>query len=65
MRTTPAAEQSFIMSCSDMIKKHQSMKVQRKVDIFLGGPFDGYIANISAKLMPFTKNMVVAYATKD
>lgn len=53
---------SLIVSCSNMVEKHQLMIFLGTMDIFLVSLFGVYVANFSVKPVPSTKSMVVAYA---
>lgn len=53
--TSPPAGLPLMESCSDIVKKHQSMIAWKTMDIFPGRVLLVYIANLSAKLLLFTK----------
>lgn len=51
----------LIESHRDLMEKHQSMIAFGQTGIFLGRPFEAYVANISVKLILYTKIMVIEY----
>lgn len=61
---SPAFGLSLIASSSEMVEKNQSIIAWGPMDIFAGRPFEGSVADLSAKWIFFTNNMVLVYACK-
>lgn len=59
---SPATGPSVIEPCSNLLEKDQSLLACGMMHLFEGRAFENYIANLSASVIPFSKNTITTYA---